>query len=316
MIKNITNSISIIICTYNRYLSLQDTLESLLKQECDGSFKYEVIVVDNNSKDKTREVVKTYAQESNGRLKYVFEPNQGLSYARNRGIREADGGIIAFSDDDVIVDKAWIKNIFRTFLNNNCDAIGGRILPLYISRPPDWITKNMDLLNGPLVLYDYGLEKLLYDKSKMIPFFGANMAFKKEVFNTCGLFKTDLGVGQGKIGEETEFFRRLEKVSNNLYYCGNALIWHKVDTKRMSLRYIAKWWISSGRYTVATDYNKPDYNITFCFGFPRYLIREIITDIFLLPIVFFKKRQLLKIWRKLFWNIGRILEYRKNYKNE
>ena len=105
--------ISIIIATYNRRSHLILTLESLLKQQTDASFEYEVIVVDNNSNDATKTAVESEFSKWNGRLKYFLEPNKGKSYAMNKGINESKGQIIAFTDDDVIVDPRWLLNIVK-----------------------------------------------------------------------------------------------------------------------------------------------------------------------------------------------------------
>lgn len=306
-------TISIIICTYNRCESLKDTLDSLLNQENDGSLDCEVIVVDNNSKDKTKETIEHYLSQFNGRLRYVLELNQGLSYARNRGIKESKGHIVAFTDDDVILDKNWLNNIARCFNDYHCDGIGGRILPLYNKNTPQWIKENNDILNGPILLYDYGENVTSYRAAELLPFFGANMAYKRECFARFGLFRTDLGVGQGKIGEDTEFFKRLEKAKMNLYYCGNALVWHKVKNSRLTLKYIAKWWIASGRYAVTKDFGEIGKN-TICYsGIPRWLIKEALKDSFSIIKNIFHKRRFLKAWIMAFWNIGRILEHRKIY---
>jgi glycosyltransferase involved in cell wall biosynthesis len=294
-------------------------LDSLLIQECDGSFDYEFIVVDNNSKDNTKEILESYIPKFNGKLKYLLESKQGKSFALNLALKEAKGEIVIFTDDDVIVDKSWLNNYFLTFKQNNCDAACGRILPLFNGFTPDWVKKNFDLLMngpGPLLIYDYGIGTYKYDSNKMMTFFGGNMAFKKELFNSCGYFRTDLGPGSGTSGEgeEIEFLRRVERISDNLYYCGNALVWHKVDNKRTSLRYLAKWWITSGKEAVATECNNNLDTVTFCFGFPRYLIREIMEDSISLIFVIFSMRKILKKWRKIFKNIGKIIGYRRVHK--
>jgi glycosyltransferase involved in cell wall biosynthesis len=170
--------ISVIISTYNRCESLKDTLDSLLNQECNGSFDWEVIVVDNNSKDKTREVIDSYMPKFNGRLRYVFEPKQGLSYARNRGIKESEGEIIAFTEDDAIVDKEWLSNIYSTFMNYKCDVLFGKILLKWEGEPPRWLTKRF---YGNLGYLDYG-NKLFFVDSDRYEFFGGNLSIKKTVF--------------------------------------------------------------------------------------------------------------------------------------
>ena len=97
--------ISIIICTYNRSESLKRTLQSLKEMSVSDDIEWELLIVDNNSTDNTREAVNDFTKTSGLNCRYVFESKQGLSNARNRGVKEACGEIIAFTDDDVIVDK-------------------------------------------------------------------------------------------------------------------------------------------------------------------------------------------------------------------
>src|ERR1044071_7412174 len=106
--------ITVIISTYNRSDMLAGAIESVLEQDSEG-VRYEVIVVDNNSTDKTREVVEGYIERGQENLRYVFEAKQGVSYARNTGIGEARAEIIAFADDDVRVTKDWVARIKRAF---------------------------------------------------------------------------------------------------------------------------------------------------------------------------------------------------------
>ncbi len=309
---NLTMQISVVICTFNRANSLKDTLESLLVQNLDGIFDYEIIVVDNNSKDATKSIVYSYMPKFQGRLSYVLETSQGLSNARNRGIKEAKGSIIAFTDDDVIIDKNWLSNIWACLQSNDYQAMGGRILPLYNPDTPKWIKDNSDLLGGPIVRHDYGEINKSYAKETMSPFVGANMAFSRKVFDKYGLFRADLGVGQGKVGEDTEFFKRvIEK--EKICYCGKALVWHKVEKKRSNLAYIAKWWMLQGRYAVAEDYGKGESRVTLFFGIPRYIFRETIINAAALLSRVFDRRKFVKTWKKISWDIGRIMEYRKIY---
>lgn len=128
------NLISVIICTYNRHESLKDTLNSLITQERDGSFDYEVIVVDNNSNDETKRIVNAYELQANDKLKYLFEPKQGKSYALNRGILESRGEAIAFTDDDAVADRNWVREIWLTFKMFNCDGVGESKTNLFRSK--------------------------------------------------------------------------------------------------------------------------------------------------------------------------------------
>ena len=103
--------ISVILCTYNRCQSLTRALESVAASQMPNSLDWEILVVDNNSKDRTREVMSEFCLRHPGRVRYLFEAQQGLSNARNAGIREAHGEIIAFTDDDITVEPTWLQNL-------------------------------------------------------------------------------------------------------------------------------------------------------------------------------------------------------------
>ena len=103
--------ITVILCTYNRCTILAKALNSVAASRLPESIEWEVLVVDNNSSDRTREVVEDYCRRFPGRFRYLFEPQQGLSYARNAGIREGRGYVLAFMDDDVTVEPEWLQNL-------------------------------------------------------------------------------------------------------------------------------------------------------------------------------------------------------------
>ena len=96
--------ISAIVCTCNNAGSLEATLLSLAKQELPSTIGHEVLIVDNNSTDSTVSVARKFTEQPNSIFRYIFEPTQGLSFARNRGAKEARGEIVAFLDDDAIAD--------------------------------------------------------------------------------------------------------------------------------------------------------------------------------------------------------------------
>src|SRR5262245_7633899 len=104
--------LSIVLCTYNRSPSLVNALDGLIGQ-VHGTPAYEVIVVDNNSVDATRDVVGRYL--ASGIVRYEFEPCQGLSVARNHGVSASLADLIAFTDDDVRVGSTWVQSIVEAF---------------------------------------------------------------------------------------------------------------------------------------------------------------------------------------------------------
>jgi len=298
--------ISIILSTYNRCKPLTNTLQSLCKQEVDDSFDYEILVIDNNSKDQTKETVGSFAK-TNSKIKYIFEPRQGISHARNTGVDQATGTIIAFIDDDVIVDNKWLMNVAICFKTFQCDGAGGRVLPIFAPQTPNWIKENPGKLAGAVVIHDYGPETIRLNTS-MYPFIGANFIFTKEMFIKYGYFRTDLGPPNGTVGEDTEFVERLIQNEKNLYYCGQALIEHPVDPKRLSLRHMAIWHIALGKYDAFREI-KTGKKFIYYFGIPRYLFKSLLYDFLSMPFRCFDKMSFMNTWRGFFRGIGMIQGY-------
>ena len=121
--------ISVILCTYNRCESLTRALESVAASQMPDSVDWEILVVDNNSKDRTRAVTSEFCLRHPGRVRYLFEAQQGLSNARNAGIHEARSEIIAFTDDDVTVEPTWLHNLTASLHDGLWAGAGGEYAP-------------------------------------------------------------------------------------------------------------------------------------------------------------------------------------------
>ena len=245
-------NITVVLCTYNRCDSLAKTLASIAASSFREPVEWEVLVVDNNSTDKTREVTEDFCRQFPGRFRYSFEANPGKSFALNRGIREARGDLLAFTDDDVIADQAWLENLTMPLKKSDWAGIGGRILPAERVSPPNWLP-----LNGPdsmgAALYahfDLG-EKPLQLAG---PPYGANVAFRKSVFEKYGFFRTDLGPSPNKRnprnGDDCEFGRRLWTGGEGLMYEPSAVVYHRVFKDRIRKDYILAWKYDAGRADV------------------------------------------------------------------
>jgi glycosyltransferase involved in cell wall biosynthesis len=301
--------LSVILATYNRGENLRTALSTVVDQYCDGTFDYEIIVVDNNSTDGTKKVVESFMSKD-PRVKYIFEPVQGKSGAMNKGMAQARGEFFCFTDDDVRVDAHWLWNIKKCFLEHQCDVVGGRVLPIYPINTPQWVKDNIDILRGAIISYDFGEDTKVYVKT-MYEFIGANFALRKSLVEECGLVRTDLGVGGPYMGEDTEYIGRLAKNNKKLYYCGAALVWHPLDLKRTQLSFIAKWNQALGRYRAFTnDYKTLPASLVYYFGVPRYLLLEMLGTVCGLIVNLFDKREFLKHWVRLSIDRGRAIEIR------
>jgi glycosyltransferase involved in cell wall biosynthesis len=262
--------ITVVLCTYNRVRSLATALESIATQTVPQSVGWEILVVDNNSSDETRQVVEDFQRRYPERIRYLFEPQQGLSYARNAGVREAQGDILAFIDDDETADDGWLQNLTVNLLSGEWAGAGGRVLPQWNGSRPRWLSSKSSFALGPLAVFDPGLEGGQLTE----PPFGANMAFRKEVFERYGRFRTDLGrSGKGMLsGEDTEFGRRLLAAGERMRYEPSALTYHPVDEIRVCRKYFLVFWFNKGRTDVREFGMKP--NGKHLFGIPFRLFRD------------------------------------------
>ncbi len=237
--------VTVVICTYNRCQLLACALESVLGSTVPPGVDWEVIVVDNNSKDKTRATVEEVGARHPGRVRYLFEHKQGLSNARNAGIAAATGRVVAFTDDDVSVEPHWLFNLTRPVLQDECAGSAGRILLGEVNLPSWLATSGPHNLGGSLVQFDLGDRSSTLDRAP----FGASMAFRKGVFEMFGGFRTDLGrSGKSLIGnEDTEFGTRLISAGLHLFYIPSAVVYHPVPEERLTKRYFRSYWFSLGR---------------------------------------------------------------------
>lgn len=232
--------VTVILCTYNRCQSLATALESVAHSQMPESTSWEVLVVDNNSKDTTRKVVEEAAGRYPGRFSYLFEAQQGKSNALNAGIRRAQGEILAFMDDDVIVDPEWLQNLTAIFEQADWDGAGGRILPEGSFIPPAWLSLEGKYALAPLALFDLGLQP----GELREPPIGTNMAFRKEVFEKLGGFRTDLGPSPGSEArsEDMEFGDRALAAGQRLWYQASAIVYHSLPANRLTKKYFLAWW--------------------------------------------------------------------------
>jgi glycosyltransferase involved in cell wall biosynthesis len=238
--------VSIIVSTYERCELLAEALESILTQ--DDSPPYEVIVVDNNSTDRTSELVTAVAKSAANKVRYLFEPRQGVSYARNTGILKARAPIIAFFDDDVRVSRNWVATIRKTFEENpEIDCIGGPVFPLWESEPPTWLTRRHW---APLALQDYGDREFPVDQDNRLCLLSANLAFRRAALDRTGLFAHELQRVKGGIGsmEDLELLHRFWRMSLKALYVPELSAVTTVPAERMTRSYHRRWHSGHGRF--------------------------------------------------------------------
>jgi glycosyltransferase involved in cell wall biosynthesis len=274
--------LSVILCTYNRAALLQRSLESLRRQVVSPNVRWELIVVDNNCSDSTPEILRDVSVDFPVPLQIFRETKQGLSHARNRGIKEAQGTYLLFTDDDVEPALDWIESIWSTFRKCQCDAVGGKVELKFLCERPLWVT---DDLKGFLAHVDYGSTEIqLTGGSAPI---GANMAYSARVFARLGGFDPLLGMNADKLvgGEEIDLFERFLKASLIAIYQPKALVYHAVDRDRLRKSYFRSLHFNSGKIR-GLRYVTHGRQV---FGIPLFLLPQLLRSLGVFAITVLKK---------------------------
>ena len=224
--------ISVVVCTYKRVDFLVKCLAALAGQDFSKN-DYEIVIVNNNSPDNTDEVCRDFIKSNPSlHIQYYIETQQGLSYARNRGISLSKGEIIIFLDDDAIARPDYLQKM-NTFFESYPQAVacGGRIYPLFESKRPKWMSKYLLSLTSSI---DMGDEVKTFSHKKYP--IGANMAFRKFVFEKFGMFDVNLGRRGDNLegAEEKAIFYNLYRDKMPAYYVPDAIVDHAVPEKRLT----------------------------------------------------------------------------------
>lgn len=237
---------SVTICTYNRARWLRETLAFITRQDYPAD-RWELVIVDNNSRDDTRAVVGSFAGAPKA-PRYVFEAQQGSSFARNRAIAEAapTSDIIIFTDDDMLGGPDWLKLIVEPFLrpgNERVGAVAGDVIPVFPEGLPAWLDKQWE----PLA-FRADVGPLRPDQLPMT----ANLALRAPVLREIGDFRTDLGRFGNRLtgGEDHELARRIWTAGYTIWYSPPAGLQHQIPASRLTFRYAYKQAFDSARSRV------------------------------------------------------------------
>ena len=237
--------LSLVIATYNRAEQLMVTLGSVAMQSA-ATDTWECIVVDNNSKDNTRERIEAFTSEhSSLNIRYIFEEKQGLSYARNAGIKASRGDIIAFIDDDERIVEDFVT-AYIDFFDQHPDAMaaGGEIITEYPTGRPRWMSRYTERpIANPM---SFGDRVKIFPAGR-IPG-GGNMAMRRRHFDSIGMFNTSLGRTGKRLlgGEESDLFDRIAKHGYRVYYAPRAVMYHIIPEEKLSRDYFVRLATNTG----------------------------------------------------------------------
>ncbi len=246
-----TLKVTVAIPTYNRADFLRQTLAGIVTQEFPRDH-FEVLVIDNNSRDHTRAVVAEFASSRPAPC-YLHESQQGLDHARNRAIAEARGEIILFADDDILVQPDWIAQMAVPMLADparRIGAVGGEVIPVFPDGLPEWVREWHAPLGfrtdtGPL-------------EPRHSPM-GANLAFPGWVFEQLGTFHTGLDRAAGNYfsGGDSEMIRRVRAAGLEVWFVPAAAVQHQLPANRTTFRYAARHAFDSARSRVIDRTGQP-----------------------------------------------------------
>jgi glycosyltransferase involved in cell wall biosynthesis len=271
--------IAVIIPTFNRADMLAAAIESVLDQDAEG-LAYELVIVDNNSSDETRAVVDGFVG-SGQNIRYLFEPKQGASNARNLGIVKTSADIIAFLDDDVRARPDWLSLIKQAFDKNpGISFVGGKVLPAWNEEPPGWLTPQHW---PPLALIDYGDDEFVVNPDRQVCLVTANLAVRRTAFDRAGLFSPEF-----MRCEDHELEARFLRAGIEGLYVPALVVEADVQRERLSKKHHRGWYAEHGRtLALMRAYHGPHdaasdgrHRGVKLFDTPAHVYRQLISSLF------------------------------------
>jgi len=225
----------------------EETVRSFLDCRTDR-IDHELLLLDNNSTDKTREIGLGFAARFPW-IRYINEPVQGHPHTKNRGIRESRGEIVAFLDDDVYLSPCWLTALASSFERHpDVACIGGRVVPHFETDRPKWLEDDMLIIYG---ITEFGESERVI-RPPEVPI-GCNMAFRREVFEQIGDFPTSLGRKPGNLlsNDENYFLLCAAKAGLKIFYSPEAQVSHRIPLLRTTREWILRRWYWQGISEIA-----------------------------------------------------------------
>jgi glycosyltransferase involved in cell wall biosynthesis len=247
--------LSVVLSTYNRSGVLGNALEKLAAQETNG-IDYEILIVDNNSTDDTKQMVLSFVDRDR-HFRYIFEKRQGLSHARNAGIEAAQSDVIVFCDDDVEASPTWVQQNYEASVRfPDADYIGGRVLPIWGGPVPTWVHQRM----APFALSDLGDQALIVSPQKPHCLVGASLACRRRAFEKAGLFSIETQRVKNSIGSTEDFDWQIKvwAYGGHGVYVPEIVCATEVPRNRLSKPYHRRWHLGHGKFNAIA--RRPDWD--------------------------------------------------------
>jgi glucosyl-dolichyl phosphate glucuronosyltransferase len=273
--------VTVAICTYNRAALLRQALAGMVTQDLPAN-EFEILVVDNNSKDSTQAVIASFAG-SPVAPRSVIESRQGANFARNRALAEARGEVIVYADDDILVEPSWLRLIVAPFFDTpvtasvagrgeagpgsttpattnlretlpkpvrRIGAVAGEVIPVFPEGRPDWVAG----FHGP---QGFRSDAGPIDPSR-VPM-SANLAFRRTVLQELGGFDTRFTREGGALfsADENVIMRKLHLAGYEAWFVPEACVQHQMPASRTTFKYVAKHAFGSARSRVVDRATQP-----------------------------------------------------------
>jgi L-malate glycosyltransferase len=263
--------LTVLMATYNGGSTLPEVLNAYCKLDSpDGGWK--LVVVDNGSTDSTKEIITSFT--SRLPLTYIFEPILGKSAALNTGLLSITGDLVVMTDDDVLPRPDWLVQMRLAADSQPCFSIfGGSVVPHWETPPEDWILAYC----GRLAITNPAWEEGPIPATQA---YGGNMAVRSKVVKAGYKFDNSVcPVGpRYRMGEDTDFVQRIAQAGFRAWHCKRAVVAHMIQRKEMTREWVLRRAVPQGRADYRKDFRDCPDSPTLLLGTPRYMIREILTQ--------------------------------------
>jgi glycosyltransferase involved in cell wall biosynthesis len=248
--------VSVIIPTYNRAQMVGITLESFFNQNYPTD-RYEIIVVDNNSSDNTKQVVDEWGSRAPVPLIYVFEGRQGVHYARNTAFKHSSGDILYYTDDDMIAAPDLLAEIIKPFyFDPRVASVTGRVLPRWAEQPPKWVIDYC--FNAMLSLQDRRESLIISPDDCGV--YSCHQAMRREAFERSGGFNPENTAGEWIGDGETGLNIKLKELGYLFGFIGSSITYHMIPSSRMTQVYVNKRLANQGNCDSYTAFQRGIYS--------------------------------------------------------
>ncbi|WP_370087621.1 glycosyltransferase [Ekhidna sp.] len=294
--------LTVIICTYNRASLLKYCLDSLVNQKCND---FDVLVISNNCDDNTSEVVKSFHKILS--IREVIEKEQGLSFARNRGYREAATSWVAYLDDDAMAHSNWVKVILSTIKSYDFGAFGGIYLPWYKEGKVKWYKDSYGSNQK------FFKQKGVYELSGIQFISGGNAVYDRMALMSSDGFPTDIGMNGDILsyGEEIVLQRQLKKNGLKLGINTDLLIDHLVPLRKQKVSFFIESFQNKGKVYWHGKKTNPGKLIVFTIqGILSVTFTVFFACFKLFKRDFFKENAKVEIYSKFQFYLQSILNYK------